>query len=116
FQGAFGDFAASHHVELIKDRANGCSLDLFQRVTGDRREYVTRARLARRASCRHFAACVDDAAVTDRRQESGKRKIAAQDTSAQIAVRDRYGLARAESDFLKGPTIFAQRDFVLRAS
>jgi hypothetical protein len=30
-------------------------------------------------------------------------------------MRDRYGLTRAESDFLKGTAIFAQCDFVFRA-
>jgi len=75
-----------------------------------------RARLTRGTSRRHFAARVDDARVSDGRQERGKRQVAAQDPSPQIAVRYRYGLTWAKRDFLKGPAIFAQSDFILRAS
>jgi hypothetical protein len=68
------------------------------------------------AGCRDFAAGVNHAAVADRSQKKGKREIAAEYAGAEIAFGYRYGLTRPKDDFLEGAAIFAQRDFVFRAS
>jgi hypothetical protein len=56
------------------------------------------------------------AAVTDRGKQERKREIEAQNACAQVALRNRDGMAGAESNVIKDTAIFPQRHFAFGPS
>src|SRR5271165_1256370 len=64
----------------------------------------------------HLAPWMHQPAVTDWREQEGKRKIEAQDPRAQVALLDRDRVARPKRDIVKDSAIFPERDLALRAA
>jgi hypothetical protein len=49
-------------------------------------------------------------------EHGGKRNVEAQNAGSQIAIGQGYGMARAESDVVEDPAVFAQRDLAVSAA
>jgi|SRR5690349_10201869 hypothetical protein len=56
------------------------------------------------------------AAVSDRGQQGGKRKIEAQHAGSQVTIPDGNGMARAEGDIVKHAAILTQRELAIGPS
>src|SRR5689334_15914687 len=59
-----------------------------------------------------FAIRMHQPAVTDRRQQGGKRQLARQDGRLQAPLGQAHGVPRPECDGIKGPTVRPERDLV----
>jgi hypothetical protein len=55
-------------------------------------------------------------AISDRREQDGKRKIEAENAGAQIAIREGNGVARAKSNVVEDAAVFAERNLTFGAA
>ena len=85
-------------------------------MTGNGGENVGGAGFSSRTRSRNLAARMHEPAIAHGREHEWKRKIEAQNRSAQTAIGEGYGMTRTKGHVIENSAILAQRDFAFGAA
>jgi len=113
---AFGRGSAPQQIELIPHGALRGGFHVFQFVAGNGGEDVAGARLTSGLGGVNLSAGMDQSAVANRRKQSCKGEIVAENADAEIAFVEGDSIARPKKDVVERAVIFAERGFVVGAA